>query len=207
MTEQPRVATSAGSERASYANGERRRQQIVEAAIEVFAENGYSATSLRSIAERAGTSHVSLMHHFGSKEVLFQRVLERRLELDHDVRHAAFAESGIEAAAAVMMRRNSRSRALIQLDATIQVEAVDPNHPAHDYMKQLFADTVNEVLEQLRAEEGRGVIRQGLPLPIVARQLGALIIGLQIEWLYDEELDMELHVVEFLRLLRPLQQA
>ncbi|MFJ4998484.1 TetR/AcrR family transcriptional regulator [Microbacterium sp. NPDC088619] len=207
MPDAPRSTSNAKPDRASYANGERRRQQIVEAAIEVFAENGYSGTSLRSIAERAGTSHVSLMHHFGSKEALFQRVLERRLALDQDVRLAAFAESGIEAAASVMMKRNTRSRALIQLDATIQVEAVDPNHPAHDYMKQLFADTVKEVLEQLHAEESRGVIREGLPLPVVARQLGALIIGLQIEWLYDEDLDMELHVLEFLRLLRPAPSA
>ena len=43
------------------------RARIRDAALALFGANGYSATSVRSIADRAGVSAALVMHHFGSK--------------------------------------------------------------------------------------------------------------------------------------------
>ena len=94
------------TERARYASGERRREQILLAAMEVFAEHGLTATSLRAIAERAGTSHLTLIHHFGSKEVLYQRVLERRVELDRAARSIVAPDADLAVILTTMIRRN-----------------------------------------------------------------------------------------------------
>lgn len=46
------------------------------AATELFTNQGYAATSLREVAQRAGVSERSLYQHFATKVVLFQRVVE-----------------------------------------------------------------------------------------------------------------------------------
>ncbi|GAB3752435.1 TetR/AcrR family transcriptional regulator [Microlunatus parietis] len=46
------------------------RARIRDAAMEVFAERGWKAATVRAIAERAGVSPALLQHHFGTKEQL-----------------------------------------------------------------------------------------------------------------------------------------
>jgi AcrR family transcriptional regulator len=48
-----------------------KRSAIIEAAAEVFSERGYTGTTIREVARRAGVVHGSVMLHFGSKEQLF----------------------------------------------------------------------------------------------------------------------------------------
>src|SRR5919198_6215527 len=48
------------------------RAAILEAARRRFADAGYEATSLRSIASDAGVDPAVVVHFFGSKEGLFQ---------------------------------------------------------------------------------------------------------------------------------------
>jgi AcrR family transcriptional regulator len=52
------------------------RARIREAAFRLFAARGVDATSLRTIAEAAGTSAPLVVHHFGSKEGLVRAVDE-----------------------------------------------------------------------------------------------------------------------------------
>mgnify|MGYP001614287626 CR=1 FL=1 len=52
------------------------RQTILEAAGLQFAAHGFSGTSLRDIAEAAGTTHGLIRHHFGSKDDLWRAVVD-----------------------------------------------------------------------------------------------------------------------------------
>ena len=47
-----------------------------EAALELFSTQGYGATSMRQISQRAGVSVGNLYHHFGSKETIYQQLLD-----------------------------------------------------------------------------------------------------------------------------------
>jgi AcrR family transcriptional regulator len=51
--------------------------RILDAALHLFSRQGYRATAMRDIAKRAGLSTGNVYHHFGSKEVLFERLMER----------------------------------------------------------------------------------------------------------------------------------
>lgn len=56
---------------------DRRRRQIVNAAIERFGKRGYHATTISDIAQRAGVSVGLIYQYFGDKEdVLFLAILE-----------------------------------------------------------------------------------------------------------------------------------
>jgi AcrR family transcriptional regulator len=55
-------------------HGTRGRIQVV--ALELFAERGYDATSLREIAERLGVTKAALYYHFKSKEDIVRSLFE-----------------------------------------------------------------------------------------------------------------------------------
>ncbi len=67
--------------RGEYAKSAATRTAILDAALEVFAESGYRAGSLREVAERVGMSEAGLLHHFRSKSALLMAVLDHRDEL------------------------------------------------------------------------------------------------------------------------------
>ena len=61
--------------------------RTLEAALELFSSQGFGATSMRQIADRAGLSVGNVYHHFPSKDAIFQRLLEQYWEkvLDPDL--------------------------------------------------------------------------------------------------------------------------
>ena len=50
------------------------RQRIVAAAVALFAEQGYDATSVNQVVARAGVAKGALYHHFESKDDLLYEV-------------------------------------------------------------------------------------------------------------------------------------
>jgi len=53
------------------------KNKILDAAETLFAEHGFSETSLRVITARAGVNLASVNYHFGSKKILIEAVFER----------------------------------------------------------------------------------------------------------------------------------
>jgi len=56
---------------------QRSRAQVLEAALDLFSHQGYRATSMREIADRAGVSTGNVYHHFKDKESIFLSLLDR----------------------------------------------------------------------------------------------------------------------------------
>ncbi len=68
----------AGNSVASRGVGEATRERILDGAEALFAQHGYHGTSLRDVAEAVGSRVALISYHFGSKEVLLDRVVARR---------------------------------------------------------------------------------------------------------------------------------
>lgn len=68
------------------------RQRIVSAAEALFAERGFSATSLRAIASAAGVNLAAAHYHFGSKQGLLAATLHARVTPINEARLAALDE-------------------------------------------------------------------------------------------------------------------
>jgi len=56
---------------------QRSREQILEAALELFSHHGFGATSVRDIAARAGVSTGNVYHHFPDKDTIFRTLLDQ----------------------------------------------------------------------------------------------------------------------------------
>ncbi|MBS1904765.1 MAG: TetR/AcrR family transcriptional regulator [Bacteroidetes bacterium] len=55
-----------------------KREAIIDAAEQLFAEKGYDGTSLRELSARAGINVAMVSYYFGSKEELFKTIIELR---------------------------------------------------------------------------------------------------------------------------------
>ena len=66
---------SAQTARARQAD--QRRSELIEAALRLFAERGFRATTIADIASATGTAHGLVYHYFGSKDELLAAVLGR----------------------------------------------------------------------------------------------------------------------------------
>jgi AcrR family transcriptional regulator len=69
------------------------REHLVAVARQRFAEQGYAATSIEDIVQRAGVAKGALYHHFSGKDALFRAVYEAVLA---DVVSAVMAKASAE---------------------------------------------------------------------------------------------------------------
>ncbi|GAA2628370.1 TetR/AcrR family transcriptional regulator [Actinomadura fulvescens] len=185
--------------------GERTRARILDSATELFSRSGFYAVSLRDIAAHAGLTHAGLLHHFPGKEDLLIKVLGRRDRDDARLLfgpEAAASPEGVLRTTVGFVSRNMRTPGLVGLYVKISGEAVDPEHPAHAY----FVDRYRVLREQLSGALTTLFAQADPPLEhdpdLVARQLLALMDGLQTQWLLEPDaVDMYAAVVTFLRQL------
>jgi AcrR family transcriptional regulator len=56
---------------------DRRRIQLIDAALKLFAERGFKGTTIADIATATGTAHGLVYHYFASKDDLLADILER----------------------------------------------------------------------------------------------------------------------------------
>ena len=78
-------------------SGEGTKEKILDAAEELFGENGFAATSIRAITSRAGVNLAALNYHFGTKEALIDSVFKRRIGPLNEARLSLLDEARREA--------------------------------------------------------------------------------------------------------------
>ena len=62
--------------------GEQTRRRILETASTLFAQKSFDAVSMRAIAKEAGVDPALISHYFGSKEGLFEAMIEQSVGVD-----------------------------------------------------------------------------------------------------------------------------
>ncbi|PPK98848.1 AcrR family transcriptional regulator [Kineococcus xinjiangensis] len=192
-----------GGRRGPYAKTAQRREEILDAAFEVFASQGLRGSSLREIAERVGVSHTSLLHHFGSKDELLVAVLLRRRQVQTPGIERIAREQGVVPAVVANVRENTTTRGIVALHTTVAAESTDPGHPAHEFFRSHYQGYVEVISAGIAEDQRLGRIRGDVDPRLLARQFAALLDGLQVQWLLDPEIDMVAEVEAFAELLRP----
>jgi len=132
------------------------REKLLDAAEVRFAEQGYAAISLRSLAEEVGVNPSLLHYYFGSKHELMLAVLHRALEPLAEavatLRQSAEVES--REMTALLFRAISAHPTLPRL---LVREVLLGEDRFRDYFREHFAPRLGAVLAQvLRSEQQHG---------------------------------------------------
>ena len=101
---------------------EQTRTAITEAALRLFRENGYEATTMRAIAQEAGVSTGNAYYYFGSKEELVQQF---------------YAHTHAEHLAACRAVLDSETEFAPRLRGTLRA-LIDVNGPYHAFAARFF---------------------------------------------------------------------
>ncbi|WP_309713516.1 TetR/AcrR family transcriptional regulator [Pseudolysinimonas sp.] len=184
----PEAPRPRGGPRGSYAKSTATRNAILEAALEVFAQGGYRAGSLREVAARVEMSEAGLLHHFPSKSVLLAAVLARRDEHSYELVH--FEETGADPMETLgglvrLAAYNASVPGVVELYCVLSAEATAPSHPAHAYFVERYATTQLRIARTFAALAERGGLQPGVEPGAAARSVIALMDGLQVQWLLD----------------------
>ena len=180
--EPPEPPTAPNLDPADAGKGARRRERILEAALEVFSRRGYGDAAMEEIATESATSKGGLYFHFTSKQALFGSLLDRT---------AALLMDRLEAAAA------SESDPLRRADAA--VERALHVFGTHRRLARLFlidahtrdfAPHLLAIRERFSARLARDLddaVRQGLIPPCDTRLAGQVWFGavneVVVQWL------------------------
>lgn len=156
---------------------EQTRSAIVTAALRLFRENGYDATTMRAIAAEAGVSTGNAYYYYGSKEELIREFYERS-----QAEHAAAAQPVLETETEFAARLRGTLRALVdvlapyhEFAAKFFKHAAEPSNPLSPFSPE--SSPVREASTALFRE-----VIDGSTLR-VNRQLGAQLP--ELLWLYS----------------------
>jgi len=177
--------------RGPYKKGIQRRQEILNAAQQVFGQFGYVGGSLQQIADQVGVSRAALVRYFPDKESLLTALLQH---WEAENRERARSNPGLENIRGLMnvVKFNADHRGSIELFLTLATEASNPAHPAHNFMAERYKESKAYFLGELMQASSSGEV-----LPMTRTQarreiegLFALLDGLQIQWLLDPQMDL-----------------
>jgi AcrR family transcriptional regulator len=110
---------------AAEARAQETRRRLLDAALEIFARDGYRGATIARICRRAGANIAAAHYHFGDKQHLYQAVFE---QAERRARVDAPTERSARSAPAVRLRAHV---------AAFLRRLLDPGRPA--WMAQLLA--------------------------------------------------------------------
>ena len=190
QTPVPKRRTAAGAggprkragadERVRQERGSVRREQILEAAVELFSAKGYRGTGVAALGERVGMTPTGLLYYFGSKERLLLEVVAERdradvldpTELTLDTLRA-------------LGRHNMETAILTRLYAVLAAESIDPDEPLHDYFVERYRIGRSLVRAILEAERRHRRLRKGVDIDQLSAEVMAALMGFETQWLLD----------------------
>ncbi|MFT9006390.1 TetR/AcrR family transcriptional regulator [Bifidobacterium aquikefiri] len=193
----------ASNARGTYHKGEARRKQILDEALNIVAVEGFDQTTLSKISKAVGITEAGVLHYFDSIDDLLVQVLRERDAAD--LVASKFTEENLKDPETVrpenannpvthalgIIARNQKTPGLVELYAHMSVKAADSESCAYKYFKE------RGMIERALVGQAAITLYKSRHIPPivppedVARLLQALLDGLQIQWLLENDLDME----------------
>src|SRR5579864_2933566 len=168
--------------RVQRSTGRRRRQQILDAAIELLSSRGYRGTGMAALAERVGITAPALLYYFGSRERLLTEVVAEADRLRETLMAEMVAEHGqvdTQFSARYVrfgdLRRtgyhNVQTATLTRLYAVLTAENLDPAEPLHGFFVERYRSNRRFVRSLLRKDQRQGIIRDDVDIDQVAAEV------------------------------------
>ncbi|QNP73203.1 TetR/AcrR family transcriptional regulator [Streptomyces roseirectus] len=164
------------------------RQKLYEAAVTLIAEQGFSATTVDEIAERAGVAKGTVYYNFASKSVLFEELLRHGVGLlTASLREAA--EGSVRAGGSQVDALDAMIRAgLVFIDrypAFTQLYVAElwrTNRAWQSTLMVVRKEAVAVVEGVLRAGIEAGEFAREIDVPLTAAALVGMVLVAALDW-------------------------
>lgn len=161
-----------------------RRTRILNAAVDSFGTMGYYGTSLQKIANSVGLTKAGVLHYVGSKEGMLNLVLEEMYDRETDEinqRYLTTEHPHIPAMLRDVVMVNAKRPHLVHMFSTLSAEALNPDHPAHDYFVRREQRNVEQAMKT------NWDVPSGIDAQDVISAAFAMMDGMQLRWLRNPE--------------------
>lgn len=144
---------------------EKRRQEILEAGLDLFIRKGYAATKIADIAGQVGMSTGLLFHYFDSKEKLYETLIQIGVSGPKSVMPAqepepiAFFENAAEGILNSINSEPFVAKMFVLMGQAIYSEAASP--AIQELLAQI--DIVSASISLIEAGQKNKTIREGNP--------------------------------------------
>ncbi|WP_371657619.1 TetR/AcrR family transcriptional regulator [Streptomyces sp. NBC_00280] len=162
-----------------------RREEILGAALEVFAERGFKRASMDAVAERAGLTRQGVLHYFPSKKRLLHALLQRREDLARE-HLAGHAYKDLPSLVAGVVAYDHQNAGLVQIHSVLVAEGIVGDDPSQAFFHDHFRSIQDNTVAQLTEIYGDR-LPSGLTPRAAASALVAMLDGMQLQWLLDDE--------------------
>lgn len=192
MTSDAQSGISGFATPSSRRTGGQRRKEILAAAAELFAEEGYRGTSLDSVAAAVQLTRQGLLHYFPSKEAVLLAVLEDRYHVDGKRLSGGLTEEGLPLLAALqrIVAFNQQSPEAVKLFTVLVAESIFDGNPGHAHFERRYQRIRDRLESVLSSEQQKGRLSADVNLPVLVPVIVAVMDGLQTQWLLDQRVDM-----------------
>jgi AcrR family transcriptional regulator len=163
-----------------------RREAILKAAVEVFAERGYRGASFDEVAERAGLTRQGVLHYFPSKTKLLMGILRFREEMHRDHLADGHADDDLPEKLAEVLAWDHRIPGLAQVNSKLMVTGVNRDDPVWQEVRDYYQALRDYAAEHFAKMYGDR-LPNGLSPRAAAMALLAMLDGLQEQWMLDPE--------------------
>jgi AcrR family transcriptional regulator len=168
-----------------------RREQLVQASYAVFAEKGFDAVRLEDIAGAAGFSKAVVHYYFDKKEEFLVEVFQwitgtilARLTASTQDTEGARARLRSQLEELFVSPRRNRRFYHVYLDFLTQ----SVHNPRLGRVTAAFYESCRQALgATIAAGCAEGIFRADLDPVASASVCGAMMDGLQMQWLFDQE--------------------
>ena len=165
--------------------GDLRRQQIIDAAVELFASKGYRGTGVAALADRVGMTATGLLYYFGTKERLLREVVAERDRMESIDPQREFPLALTLSSLRDLGRYNVETAMLTRLYLVLGAESFDEEDPLHDFFVERYELAREFVRALLDDEKAQGRVRPDVDDDAVALEVIAVIMGLEYQWVTD----------------------
>ena len=178
-----------------------RREQILEVATGLFAQQGFQGTTTKVIAEKSGVTEALIFRHFASKEELYWAVIERKINcaapLERLVESLEAGGDDLEVLSRValeVLERRAKDQTLSRL---LLYSALEKHELSERFFRNYIANYFEVLARFVREGIAAGRFRDIDPLLAARGFLGMVVYHSWIQELYrgKEVQDFDLHIV------------
>jgi TetR/AcrR family fatty acid metabolism transcriptional regulator len=162
-----------------------KRERILEAAVKVFAAEGFYNAKVAQIAQEAGVADGTIYLYFKSKDDLLISLFEHRMEdinahLREELSHAGSAVDKLRAVVRLHLGLVQENRHMAEV---ICVELRQSSKFIKEYANPKFGEFLRLIAGAIAEGQKSGELRSDLEPPLLARALFGALDEISLAWL------------------------